>query len=204
MDAPLTCSSKTMRSLPCRLRLSGRMFLRPAASDMQPWESTGGREDRTLGRRTALRASTSPIVASETQLAGSARETSGSDMPKTATEVSAWSSTSRSKRASIASLFHNFAISASVLPCNGSNWGFSPPYEDRFWPDLLPFVVPLVGGVSISLRMRSRHCGSFKRFDELALPPSWAHAGMKQEVVEPRSCKRKCPQRRPSPSALAH
>ena len=54
----------------------------------------------------------------------SASATSGSDMPETATEVKALSSIRMSNNDSMGSWFLVLAISASVLPCSGSSFGF--------------------------------------------------------------------------------
>ena len=106
-------------------------------------------------------------------------------MPNTATEVNASSAISRSKMVSIGSLFHSLAISAMVLPCSGSSFGLCTTLTRiASGPSIsCHSLSQAVLGVSISLRMRARMAGSFKRSISLASPPSCAQGGMNAEKV---------------------
>ena len=122
----------------------------------------------------------------ETHGCCSASVTSGSDIMKIATCVKASSSISRSKTVSIGSLFQSFAISAMVLPCSGSSFGFCTALDRN---DSGPVTCchslfhVAATAYSISLRMRARMAGSFSRSISCLSPPSCAHGGMIAEKV---------------------
>ena len=106
-----------------------------------------------------------------------------SNRMNSATLVKASSSISRSNAASIGSLFHNFATSASVFPCNGISLGFcTAPMRKLSGPfTCCHSLFHSREGVSSSLRMRARVAGSFSRSISLRSPPSCAHGGISAE-----------------------
>ena len=121
----------------------------------------------------------------DTQGCCRAKDTSGSDIPNTATSVKAASSISTSKSASSGSLFCIFAIAASVLPCRGSSLGFcTTPMRIASGLGISCHSLSQVfEGVIMSLRMRARMAGSFKRSTSLPSPPSCAQGGMNAEKL---------------------
>ena len=89
----------------------------------------------------------------------------------------------KSKRASIGSLFQSLAISERRLPCSARNLGLSTaPIMTASGPGIsCHSLSQSFDGVSMSLRMRARVAGSFRRSTIFAVPPSWAQGGMKAE-----------------------